>query len=149
MVIPKYTAGWGQSPRVGDSPPYSVTKPPNRIAIAMPTVPTTRAPANPTANGFNPTPRNTRKLVLSPTAGLVRSSGSVDLGSVTVPDPPGPIVVVVLDELPVTTLMRADGSINADRFPGFARLAERSTWFRNASVHHTSTHLAVPALLVA
>jgi hypothetical protein len=86
-------------------------------------------------------------LVLSPTAGLVRSSGSVDLGSVTVPDPPGPIVVVVLDELPVTTLMRADGSINADRFPGFARLAERSTWFRNASVHHTSTHLAVPALL--
>ncbi len=86
-------------------------------------------------------------LVLSPTSGLLSGTGVGDLGSISMPRPRGPVVVIVLDEFPVTTLMRGDGSINADRFPGFAALAERTTWFRNASVHHTSTDLAVPALL--
>jgi Sulfatase len=58
-----------------------------------------------------------------------------------------PVVVVVLDELPVTSLLRADGSIDAVRFPTFARLARDGTWFRNASTLSASTTLAVPALL--
>jgi len=86
-------------------------------------------------------------LFISPTSVLLGGSGGDDLGTVTVPTPPGPVVVVILDEFPVTTLMRSDGSINADRFPGFAELAARSTWYRNASVQHHSTPLAVPTLL--
>ena len=38
---------------------------------------------------------------------------------------PGPVVVIVFDELPLPTLMRSDGTINAERYPAFARLAEQ------------------------
>jgi hypothetical protein len=58
-----------------------------------------------------------------------------------------PVVVVVLDEFPAATIMRADGSINSDRYPGFAELASVSTWFRNASSHDNLTTRAVPSLL--
>jgi hypothetical protein len=59
----------------------------------------------------------------------------------------GPVVVVVLDEFPAATIMRADGSLNSDRYPGFAELASVSTWFRNASSHSNLTYRAVPQLL--
>jgi sulfatase-like protein len=59
----------------------------------------------------------------------------------------GPVVVVVLDEFPAATIMRADGSLNSDRYPGFAELASVSTWFRNASSHYNLTYRAVPQLL--
>lgn len=59
----------------------------------------------------------------------------------------GPVVVIVLDELPVTTIMRADGTVNEDRYPGFGELAEVSTWYRNASSPYDQTAKAVPALL--
>ena len=41
-----------------------------------------------------------------------------------------PIVHVVFDELPLSTLVGADGAIDAKRFPNFARLARASTWYR-------------------
>ena len=53
----------------------------------------------------------------------------------------------MLDEFPAATIMRADGSINAERFPGFAELASVSTWFRNASSQYNLTHRAVPSIL--
>ena len=65
----------------------------------------------------------------------------------TCPTPAGPVVFVVLDELPAATIMRADGSLNDERYPGFAELASVSTWFRNASSQYNLTHRAVPALL--
>lgn len=58
-----------------------------------------------------------------------------------------PVVVVVLDELPVVSLMNREGEIDAARFPNFARLARDSTWFRNTTTLSSSTTLAVPALL--
>jgi hypothetical protein len=85
-------------------------------------------------------------LVISPASRLL-SNDSVALGGVTVPDPPGPVVVIVLDELPISSLLTVDGTINAERYPSFARLADQSTWFRNASSRHALTHFAVPALL--
>ena len=48
----------------------SDTNGPSRIAITIPTRPTASAPANPTANGFAPTPLKTLKLVFSPTAAM-------------------------------------------------------------------------------
>ena len=62
------------------------------------------------------------------------------------PDAP-PIVLLVFDELPVTSLMREDLFLDADLFPNFARLGETSTWFRNATTNHERTEYAVPAIL--
>jgi hypothetical protein len=57
------------------------------------------------------------------------------------------IVVLVLDELPASSLMTQDGGIDALRYPNFARLAERATWYRNATTVHDGTAWAVPAIL--
>ena len=58
-----------------------------------------------------------------------------------------PVVMLVLDEFPITSLVTEDWAIDAELFPNFARLASKSTWFRNASANHNSTELAVPAIL--
>jgi hypothetical protein len=57
-----------------------------------------------------------------------------------------PVVVVVLDELPVTSLMRADGSVDAVRYPGFGRLAREATWYSRTTAVHEYTTFAVPAI---
>jgi Sulfatase len=56
-------------------------------------------------------------------------------------------VVVVFDEFPADDLLRPDGSIDAERFPNFARLASVSTWFPNGHTVYDSTFKAVPAIL--
>ena len=81
---------------------------------------------------------------LSPTSELVAGGSSGDLGDVSVPTLRAPVVVIVLDEFPAATIMRADGSFNDERYPGFAELASVSTWFRNASSQYNLTHRAVP-----
>jgi hypothetical protein len=58
-----------------------------------------------------------------------------------------PVVFVVFDEFPADDLLRPDGSIDAERFPNFARLASISTWFPNATTVFDSTFGAVPAIL--
>jgi hypothetical protein len=58
-----------------------------------------------------------------------------------------PIVVVVLDELPVTTLVDDGGRIDAARYPGFAELADDATWFRNAYTVYDSSERATPAIM--
>ena len=63
--------------------------------------------------------------------------------------PPGspPIVMVVFDQLPLSSLLRPDGTLDEGRYPGFAALASDATWFRNASANGELTGWAVPALL--
>ena len=58
-----------------------------------------------------------------------------------------PVVLVVFDEFPVSSLMRADGSLDAVRYPNFARLARDATWYPRATTVHDSTTIAVPAIL--
>jgi hypothetical protein len=43
--------------------------------------------------------------------------------------------------------MRADGSVDAARYPGFARLAREATWYSRASTVKDRTTSAVPAIL--
>ena len=86
-------------------------------------------------------------LFLSPTSELVAGGSAGDVDEVDVPAPEGPVVVIVLDEFPASTIMRGDGSLNAERYPGFAQLAAASTWFRNASSRFNLTHRAVPMIL--
>ncbi|HEX6421544.1 MAG TPA: sulfatase-like hydrolase/transferase [Acidimicrobiales bacterium] len=87
-------------------------------------------------------------LFASPAADLVDgASDADDVGGVTAPPLRGPVVVVILDEFPLATLLRADGTINDDRYPNFARLAASSTWFRNAASRVAMTSVAVPPIL--
>jgi hypothetical protein len=87
-------------------------------------------------------------LFVSPTSALV--VGGADAAAadeVTVPELNGPVVVIILDELPAATIIGPDGRINDERYPGFAKLARVSTWFRNASSTSNWTPGAVPGLL--
>ncbi len=60
---------------------------------------------------------------------------------------PKTIVMVVFDELPLTSLMGPGERIDAGRYPAFAALARKATWYRAATAVHDSTALAVPAML--
>ncbi len=58
-----------------------------------------------------------------------------------------PIVMVVFDELPTSSLQLRDGSIDSRRFPSFAALAETSDWYVRAATAGMQTTMAIPALL--
>ncbi len=58
-----------------------------------------------------------------------------------------PVVMIVFDEFPSTSLMDARRNIDAERYPGFAQLAKDGTWFRNAHSIYDSTTRAVPAIM--
>ena len=58
-----------------------------------------------------------------------------------------PVVMVIFDELPVTSLMDEKRQIDSIRYPNFARLAKDAHWFRKATTVADMTHLAVPAIL--
>src|SRR5919199_447026 len=62
-------------------------------------------------------------------------------------EPRPPVVFVVFDEFPADDLLRPNGTIDAERFPNFAKLASISTWFPNAHTVYDSTFAAVPAIL--
>lgn len=85
-------------------------------------------------------------LFSSPASRLVLRQSTVISGSTLIGNPV-PVVVVVVDELPIASLMTADRTIDTGMFPGFARLAAGSTWFRNATAVHDFTEIAVPAIL--
>jgi hypothetical protein len=59
------------------------------------------------------------------------------------------VLLVLLDEVPFYGMLDSDGAINAERFPGFARLAAESTWYRDTIATSNFTHEAVPAILAS
>ena len=58
-----------------------------------------------------------------------------------------PIVLVVLDEWSLTSILDATGSIDGERLPNLARLADTATWYPNATAVSDVSELAVPAML--
>jgi Sulfatase len=54
---------------------------------------------------------------------------------------------VLLDELPVNTLIDGRGQIDAARYPGFGELARDATWFKNAYAVYDSSERADPAIM--
>jgi hypothetical protein len=59
-----------------------------------------------------------------------------------------PVVMLIFDELPTATLMDpSEKRIDAKRFPGFAKLAAQSTWYRNNTAAADFTGRAVPAIM--
>ena len=65
---------------------------------------------------------------------------------VQIPNSP-PIVFIILDEFPLTSLLNEHHQIDAIRYPNFAALARNATWFRNTTTVSSSTAQAVPAIL--
>jgi hypothetical protein len=85
-------------------------------------------------------------LLVSPVSELLTAGDAS--GSVAGPARSStPIVQVILDELPVTTVMGADGRLDARRFPNLARLARGATWYRRATTVTDATLEAVPVQL--
>lgn len=60
---------------------------------------------------------------------------------------PHSVVLVVLDSLPLSSLLTRERDIDAQRFPNFAALANASTWYRNATTVNEVTWWSVPSLL--
>ena len=60
---------------------------------------------------------------------------------------PVPVVMVVFDELPGTSLLDERGRVDPVRYPGFAQLAKDGNWFPNAHTIYDSTAKAVPAIM--
>ena len=58
-----------------------------------------------------------------------------------------PIVFVVFDEFPTSSLLNGKREIDRDRYPNFARLTQDATWYRNASTVSSQTLWAVPAIV--
>lgn len=60
---------------------------------------------------------------------------------------PAPVVVLQLDEFPLASLLDEDMTINAERFPNFAALADASTWYQDATSVASETSLSVPSVM--
>lgn len=58
-----------------------------------------------------------------------------------------PLFVIVLDELPVISLLKNNGEINETRFPAIHKFVNQSTWYPNAKSISSATNLALPAIL--
>lgn len=58
-----------------------------------------------------------------------------------------PVVMLVLDELPLISLLDEELQIDSVRYPNFSELAAGSHWFRSASTPSAVTTIAVPSIL--
>ena len=83
-------------------------------------------------------------LFTSPVSALL---GGPEYDIVDDPGTTTPLVVLVLDEVPTAALLDDDGTIDAERFPNLAALADESRWYRNYTTVNNFTLQAVPALL--
>ena len=81
--------------------------------------------------------------LLRPAPGAAEPAGAAPVAKGT----PGPIVMVLMDEFPLMSLLDHRGRIDKRFYPNFARLAEDSTWYRNATAVTGLTGWAVPSML--
>lgn len=58
-----------------------------------------------------------------------------------------PVIMVIFDELSSTALMNQHREIDPVRYPNFAALARKATWYRNATTVADSTAYAIPSIL--
>ncbi len=59
-----------------------------------------------------------------------------------------PVVMVIFDEISLSSLLDRRGEIDPLRYPAFARLAKDANWFRGAHTVADNTVDAVPAILI-
>jgi hypothetical protein len=83
-------------------------------------------------------------LAASPSGQLLRPPATVEQ---TDASRLAPVVFVMLDELPLRSVLDANSAIDAVRFPNLAALADDATWHRNFTVMAPQTTQSVPSLL--
>ena len=93
-----------------------------------------------------------RYLAVAAPVGLLAFLAAAPLGAA--PESPAvrvgrpvPIVMIVMDELPTVSLLKAPDRLDAERVPNFARLAREGTFYPNATTVADHTTVAVPAML--
>ena len=89
-------------------------------------------------------------LLLSPAAQLLRpapAAASTPQATAAPTVKAGPIVVLLMDEFPLKTLLDHRGRIDQRLYPNFARLANTSSWYRNATATIGMTGWALPSIL--
>jgi sulfatase-like protein len=82
-----------------------------------------------------------RDVVIPPAEASVAAVSGAPAGQ------PTPVVLMIFDELPTMSLMTRRRTVDARRYPNFARLARSSTWYQNATSVSDGTYVAVPAIL--
>lgn len=82
----------------------------------------------------------------SPVTTVVFDRGGVRAAEAEVGNPKR-VVLVVLDELPVESLLDGTGQVDETLFPSFAAMSRQSTWYRNSRSVAPFTLAAVPAVL--
>jgi Sulfatase len=90
-------------------------------------------------------------LLLSPTSRLVLPTRAEPTATGAAPAAaPGshpPVVMILFDEFPLSSLLDSKGQIDKRVYPNFAELAGQSTWYRNATGVSGFTPWAMPAML--
>ncbi|MBQ1024558.1 sulfatase-like hydrolase/transferase [Micromonospora sp. C95] len=86
-------------------------------------------------------------LFASPTGPVVLPLGDGGVAGTATGNRHPPVVMLILDELPLVSLLDSGGGVDATRFPHFAELAAASTWYRNATGVSGWTPYALPAML--
>ncbi len=61
---------------------------------------------------------------------------------------PPDVLMIIFDELPLTSLLDEDREIDEVRYPNFHRLAKTATWYRNTTTMHYATADAITSLLI-
>ena len=85
-------------------------------------------------------------LATSATARLIWEEPEIPRNAAEIGSP-AHVVMLQLDEMPLSSIVDAGGTINEDLFPNFARLADGGTWYRNALSDSIATTQSVPAIL--
>ena len=79
--------------------------------------------------------------------GLIGPGARSAAGPGVVRGPLAPVVMVVLDEVPLVSLLDSAGAIDARHYPHFAQLARDGIWFRNATTVSDYTRWSLPAIV--
>jgi len=82
----------------------------------------------------------TSQLVFSSPSAVARPA-AVSVGN------PVPVVFLGFDEFPVASLMDAEGNLQENLYPNFARLARDGVWYPNAVTVQQQTEQAYPTIL--
>jgi hypothetical protein len=86
-------------------------------------------------------------FMLRPAIAALRHGPESSRAAVAPAARPATIVFVVFDQFPLASLVDAGGAIERAAYPAFGALAERSTWYRNATTVNPVTGWSVPAIL--
>ena len=82
----------------------------------------------------------TSQLVFSSPTAVARPA-EVSVGN------PAPVIFIGFDEFPVASLMDAEGNLQEEVYPNFARLARDGVWYPNAVTVQQQTEQAYPTIL--